>query len=178
MSIKESQNPLSITNRVRDRIDKRASGSQPETYVHTPSTFSGSSTTFNQKPFHQDHLSNEFLSLLMNTDSPESHSTREEKDSAELDSKMNFGTNFDFLSLKQQEQSSAKSEQIREPFSLVIESSNLGPLKINGSWKKEMLHVTLTISGSISSTEKKVLCAMLSKGLSSKLGVPLEISID
>jgi hypothetical protein len=178
MSIKESQNPLSITNRVRDRIDKRASGSQPENYVHTPGTFAGSSTTFNQKPFHQDHLSNEFLSLLMNTDSPESNLTREEKNSDEIDSKTNFGTNLDFLSLKQQEQSSAKAEQTKEPFSLVIENSTLGPLKINGSWKKGMLHVTLTIPGSISSTEKKVLCAMLSKGLSSKLGVPLEISID
>lgn len=178
MSIKETQNPLSITNRVRDRIDKRANGTQPESYIHAAGTPFGFSPTRNEYRTHQDHLSDEFLGLLMNTESPEFNTVQEQRDSTELVSKMNFGTNSDFSPLKKQESSSAESEQAKEPFSLVIENSALGPLKLNGSWRKGILHVTFTLPDSISATEKKVLCAMLSKGLSSKLGVPLEISID
>lgn len=178
MSIKETQNPLSIANRVRDRLEKRADGTEPSSYINHDIL---PSRTLEQPLLadpRQEQMSEQFLGLLMGNDPTEFqvHSGSENDVGDHRDERI--GTNPFFSSLNGQEKTFAKDEQARKPFSMVIENSSLGPIQIKGNWEGSMLRVSLKTSNNLSLNEQKVLCAMLSKGLSSKLGVQLELTID
>lgn len=178
MTIKETNNPLSITNRVRDRIEKQASGVQPSSHASYASHTPHNNAYPHPTDGHSEDLSDQFLGLLMNATSSETKT----RSFPSLHSNRNFadggGTKSFFSPLNKQEESVNGTEETKAPFSLVIENSSLGPLHLQGKWLNGVLHVGLKLPKRPSHAEQKVLCAMLSKGLSSQLGVPLEISID
>lgn len=177
MSIRETHQPLSITQRVRDRLEKQASGVQATGlsragYNHTTHQLKPSQSSGNQ-----DALSEQFLGLLVSPGAEPGISKPGPDPKSEENFKPPFGTKSFFSPHKLQEESKEKCAEERAPFSLEIQNTSIGPLTLQGNWANGVLQLSLKLPKPLAQTEQKVLCAMLSKGLSSQLGVPLEVSI-
>lgn len=177
MSIRETHQPLSITQRVRDRLEKQASGVQTTGLAQEGMANSVHPLMASHDPSNQDELSEQFLGLLVNPGADqEGNKNTAEPRSAE-NFKPPFGTKSFFSPHKIQEESTEKRAEKKSPFSLEIQNTSIGPLTLQGNWSNGVLQLSLKLPKPLSQAEQKVLCAMLSKGLSGQLGVPLEVSI-
>jgi len=177
MTIRDTHQPLSIAQRVRDRLEKQASGVQTTGHTqqcHRDAVYEDRSTHNSST---QDALSEQFLGLLINAGPEQSrHKPGADPKSGE-NLKPSLGTKSFSPPHKIQEESTEKRSEEKAPFSLEIQNTSIGPLLLQGNWANGVLQLSLKLPRPLSQAEQKVLCAMLSKGLSSQLGVPLEVSI-
>ncbi|WP_370263606.1 hypothetical protein [Limnobacter sp.] len=178
MTIREEQNPLSTANRVRDRLEKHASGVEPSSRVDVSRHAPHISRCNQLKADHPEDLTGEFLGLLFNPLSDEPKASPDKGFNDHSNKSSPNGTNCLISSLNKQEECFGKLEDTKEPFTMVIENTTLGALRLRGRWSQGVLQLALELPKRLSLTEQKVLGAMLSKGLSKQLGVPMEISID
>lgn len=176
MGIQETHNALSIATRIRERTEKRASGAEPASFIRlSPQTNSRIMTNGDPNQDTRENLSGEFLNLLLSPEKENQNTLTPEK--VFIESHRNFGTKPLTSSLNKQEGSKQHSTNEREPFSLVVQNSELGAIELSGKWIGSKLFVQLKLPNSLPAHEEKILCAMLSKGLSAQLAVSLEISI-
>lgn len=184
-TVKNHYNPLSIEQQVRHRIEKKASGVTPREIANLHSTPKPgkANSIMNRQNDNQTDLSTQFMSLLFSDKKTEAFS-HEKSPNTNIDESFNpfdrkQGTKNIFFPLKEQEES--KQSNIAEekaPFSLVIESANLGELKLNGQWLDGRLKVIIHLPKSLDLNQKKVLTAILERKLSHELNVQTEIEID
>lgn len=173
-NVKTDYNPLSIEQQLRNRLEKRASGvSLPES---RPLQMNANSTSAARRPFNsakpaESELENHFMNLLFTggNDSPI-------PEHVNLDTKI--GTKQFFSPLKLQEESKSEMPTEKDPFCLLIETSSMGSLQLNGTWKNGTLQVQLQLPKQLDAQQKKVLIAILEKKLTQELGVQTEIEID
>lgn len=172
-NVKNDYNPLSIDHQLKNRLEKRASGvSLPESrpLQMGASLGSHSRTPLNEPESKDTDLESHFVNLMFN--SGNSPAIQAEK----LNTKI--GTKHSFSPLKLQEESKNEMSTEKEPFCLLIETSSMGPLKLNGSWSNGVLRVHLQLPKQLDTSEKRVLMAILGKTLTQELGVQTEIEID
>ena len=172
-NVKNDYNPLSIEHQLRNRLEKRASGvSPPESRPLQTGISHGSNSrmSFSDPESKDTELENHFMSLLF--DSSHSSTVQGEK----LNTKI--GTRHFFSPLKLQEESKNEVPTDKEPFCLVIETSSLGSLKLNGNWNNGVLQVQLQLPKQLDTSEKRVLMTILGRKLTEELGVQTEIEID
>lgn len=173
-NVKTDYNPLSIEQQLRNRLEKRASGvSLPEDRLLQMNTLAAPSARTPLSDVNQTkpELENHFMNLLF-TDSNNLCSPEREN----LDKKI--GTKQFFSPLKLQEESKTEAVTEKEPFTLIVETSSLGSLKLNGMWRNGTLQVQLQLPTKLDIQQKKVLVAILEKKLTQELGVQTEIQID
>lgn len=176
MRTTQPYNPISIEQRVRNKLENKASG---VTLPDIAPTASPSNTFIHEKrPMNNSkELKDEFMNLLCASQAETEHeakpSAEELKKCTETD-----GTNKLFLTLNEQESTKSKSGNTKESFSFVIQNSDLGELKLKGNWMNGHLKVLITPEKKLEVRERKLLCAMLTTRLSNELGVPLEVSFD
>lgn len=172
----EPYNPISIEQRVRNKIENKASRvTLPDI---APTAHSSKTSIHGERAMNQSkQLKDEFMSLLAGNDAGSKcevkPGSQELKKCTETD-----GTNKLFLTLNKQESTKGKSDQTQESFSFVIQNSDLGELKLKGSWMNGHLKVFIQPEKKLEVRERKLLCAMLTTRLSNELGVPLEVSFD
>lgn len=176
MRTTEPYNPISIEHRVRSKLENKASG---VTLPDIAPTASPSSTFIHEKRAmnNSKQLKDEFMNLLCASQAETEREVKpgceELKKCAETD-----GTNKLFLTLNKQESTKSEGDKTKESFSFVIQNSDLGELKLKGSWINGHLKVLIQPEKKLEVRERKLLCAMLTTRLSNELGVPLEVSFD
>lgn len=173
-NVKTDYTPLSIEHLTRNRLEKRASGVSPSERSLLPTNahkLPAMQTPFSKTIESEAELENHFMNLLF-ADGNKSNLL----ECKNFDTKI--GTKQFFSPHKLQEESKTETKTEKEPFSLVIETSSLGSLTLNGVWKHGALQVQLQLPAKLDAQQKKILLAILEKKLTQELGVQTEIEID
>jgi len=180
-TVKNQYNPLSIDQQVKSRLEKRSSGvSTPDVMPGRTHPAASNKPPLNPKLENADSdLPTEFMNLLFSSEQNDLQTEAGKNNLPISDEHLkNTGTNTLFFPPNKQEESVLKPEKEREPFSLSIESSELGSLKLNGKWNGDKLQVRLHLPTKMDLQQQRILSAILERKLSHELGVKTEIEID
>lgn len=180
-TVKNQYNPLSIEQQVKNRLEKRSSGVSPPDIVPSRTHTAGVNKPLPHQKLEDTNsdLPTEFMNLLFSSEQNDLPALTEKNNlPVSGEHSKNAGTNPVFFPLNKQEESVCKSDKEKEPFSLTIESADLGPLKLNGKWNGDKLQVHLHLPNKMDIQQQRILTAILERKLSHELGVKTEIVID
>jgi hypothetical protein len=172
LNIDGKYDPLSITNRVKDRIEKKANG------VAVPDAKPISSQHISAQHDHHTsarQLKEDFLDFLLDDPKTAQNASAEDNRSSSEKNLQIKGTKELFSPLNKGEVKEKSSE--KSPFSFAINNSALGELTINGDYSSGGLVLSIDLPKPMDVKDQYVLAKILKTKLSKELGVPLEVKI-
>ena len=162
-------NPLSISTRVREKIEQKANGC---TVQPAPQK-----TRFTSLPSHENSegkpLKDEFIELLLNAPSEQKKPSFKEIEPLEEKNLQVKGTKELFFPLNKQE----VEEKEKPPFSFTILNTAYGELTAHGVYAGKKLFLKINLLKKLTAKEQDTLAAILKVKLSTELNVPLEVKI-
>lgn len=177
MKTEGEYNPLSISNRVREKLEARHSGCEVRTVMPlkpgaTRNPVAGSGSMQDMK----DH----FLDLVLTAAQGKEPSREQLSANAQKKSDLiDFdGTNKNSKLLNKQEQSKDQNEIQQGEFSFDLSNAAVGPLKVVGNFDRGVLQVGLQFTSTMDIKQLRVLSQILKVKLTNELGVPVEVKID
>lgn len=180
MKPESKYDPVSINERVRDRIEKKANGSGSPVPPSATARAQASQSHFSSSK-NADSLKDEFMDLLFtSTPSNTSGNTAQaptKKSGISDENLKTKGTKELFSPLNKGEVKERKADESKGPFSFSINNSALGELNIQGSYQNGNLMLNVEMPPKLSINEQKVLAKILEAKLSKELGVKLEVKI-
>ncbi len=172
-------NPLSISERVRERVEARAKGTIP--LAEGPSSGNTKACTSSTRGDPGDHLADEFTNLIfgqyeekLNSRSQQFHRTP--ADDYSQRERVENGTNQNFLPPNKCEERKQKDNVSSIDF--VISNSEAGAVEVHARMLGSVLKVKLKFQTGMSDQSQRVLQKILASRLTNELGVKVEIQID
>lgn len=179
MNINNKFEPVSISAKVRERLEKRANGLSTDVATNQTNP-TEKHANLGKNLATPENIKDEFLNLLLSpkNDLPAppkpalNNSATYHTDSSEI-----CGTETFFLPQKKcEERKNLLTE--KSNFSFTIESEALGNLDLSGQFDGVQMKVSLKLADSIDTQQLEVLEKMLQRQLCSTLGVQVELTID
>lgn len=176
MKTESQYDPMSLSIRVKERVEKRARGTLTGEPA-TPNMPAPKQKETGGPHGHENSISDEFLNLLFtpHADLTQPFPNQTKNKSNNLDS---LGTMRNSLPLKLQEEKISELKNSKQTFSFKINNLPEGEVKVSGSYIGGKLKLILRLANNLSVQQQDVLVRMLKAQLSNELGVPLEVEID
>lgn len=177
MKTESQYDPMSLSLRVKERVEKRARGTLTGDPASTPNMPPPKQKETGGLQDAENSISDEFLNLLFTppADLPPTLPRQAQNKSNNFDS---LGTMRNSLPLKLQEEKIPELQNSKQAFSFKINNLPEGEVKVSGSYIGGKLKLALRLANKLSVQQQDVLVKMLKAQLSNELGVPLEVEID
>lgn len=175
MKTSGSFDPLSITHRVRTRLENKANGVSVPDVSPTPRhpNLPVSSThTMNNN----EHLKNQFMNLLLGEPLSADQAPSSSESAKEFEHIS--GTKQFFSPLNKQEYTKTDSPTQSTPFQFCVQNSALGELEVQGEWLNGRMQVSIKLAQALEPKERRLLGHILKMRLSRELGIDLEVYLD
>lgn len=170
----EKYDPLSLSLRVKEKINQKANRTGVQEPAFTPGKQSLSSNPSPQQTSNKQ-LKEHFLDLLLDEQQTLPHDNPKETFVNNEKKLQNNGTKELFSPLNKGEKKKEESE--KTPFSFSIDNSALGKLELKGNYDNGILILNIELPAAMATKEQATLASILKIKLSKELGVPLEIKI-